>query len=256
MPSGDQHRTVKRRRWISLGSGRTAIPHPGRTQPKLESTRSGEPTPRTTSGGIWTRPPTRRPRGRVRLLPPPARRPWPRVNRSLALTSTRLRPALAPRRRSRRQVGRRPSSKITPRGGRELRTSKRPVPEAIEPARLLVPPPGPRRKDLRAKAPVPLSDGSRPTQPRLPDRSPRNSAPIGQSMRHLTPRGPRLKHPHRTRWPAPSRALTPLAPSEVSSRGVQVARTSLSLRGGQRTPSRRPMARTPNLVSGEPEAQS
>jgi len=54
VPSPDQHRTVNHRRWISLGSGRTAIPHPGRTQPNLDSTRSGDPTHRTPSGGTWT----------------------------------------------------------------------------------------------------------------------------------------------------------------------------------------------------------
>jgi hypothetical protein len=54
MPSRDQHRTVKRRRWISLGSGRIAIPHPGRTQPQLDLTQSGAPTHRTQSGGTWT----------------------------------------------------------------------------------------------------------------------------------------------------------------------------------------------------------
>jgi hypothetical protein len=54
VPSRDQHRTVKRRRWISLGSGRFAIPHPGRTQPNLDLTPSGGAIHRTPSGGTWT----------------------------------------------------------------------------------------------------------------------------------------------------------------------------------------------------------
>jgi hypothetical protein len=90
VPSRDQHRTVKRRRWISLGSGRFAIPHPGRTQPNLDSTRSGEPTHLTPSGGTWTWSPTRRPQprmGRTRGLGPtmPTRR-------SPSMSSTLRRP--------------------------------------------------------------------------------------------------------------------------------------------------------------------
>jgi hypothetical protein len=54
VPSRDQHRTVKRRRWISLGSGRFAIPHPGRTQPNLDLTPSGGAIHRTPFGGTWT----------------------------------------------------------------------------------------------------------------------------------------------------------------------------------------------------------
>jgi hypothetical protein len=53
VPSRDQHTTVERRRWISLGSGRFAIPHPGRTQPNPESTQFGVPTQRTRFGGTW-----------------------------------------------------------------------------------------------------------------------------------------------------------------------------------------------------------
>jgi hypothetical protein len=56
-PSRDQGRTVRRRRWISLGSGRSVTPHPGRTQPYLDPTRSGETTFPTPSGGTWGWPP-------------------------------------------------------------------------------------------------------------------------------------------------------------------------------------------------------
>jgi hypothetical protein len=52
--SQDQYRTVKRRRWISLRSGRSAIPHLCRTQPELDSIRSGGATRRMPSGGTWT----------------------------------------------------------------------------------------------------------------------------------------------------------------------------------------------------------
>jgi len=51
VPSRDQRRTVKRRRWISLWSRRSAIPHPGATQLNLESTQFGVPTHRTRFGG-------------------------------------------------------------------------------------------------------------------------------------------------------------------------------------------------------------
>jgi hypothetical protein len=58
-PSRGQGRTVRRRRWISLGSGRSATPHPGRTQPYLDPTRSGETTHPTPFGGTWGWPPAK-----------------------------------------------------------------------------------------------------------------------------------------------------------------------------------------------------
>jgi hypothetical protein len=82
-PSRDQGRTVRRRRWISLGSGRSVTPHPGRTQPYLDPTRSGETTSPTPSGGTWGWPPAKttrtRPsspgyRRRRTPVPPPAAR--------------------------------------------------------------------------------------------------------------------------------------------------------------------------------------
>jgi hypothetical protein len=58
-PSRERGRTVRRRRWISLGSGRSATPHPGRTQPYLDPTRSGETTRPTPFGGTWGWPPAK-----------------------------------------------------------------------------------------------------------------------------------------------------------------------------------------------------
>jgi hypothetical protein len=84
-PSRDQGRTVRRRRWISLGSGRSATPHPGRTQPYLDPTRSGETTFPTPSGGTWGWPPARTTRtspsspGWRRRRTPPIRPPGARI---------------------------------------------------------------------------------------------------------------------------------------------------------------------------------
>jgi hypothetical protein len=124
MPTRDQHRTVQRRRWISLGSGRFAIPHPGRTQPHLDSTRSGARTHRTPSGGRWTRPPTRR-------HPPPGRQTHRQIQRPtssparnrVAITQPphRPRPTATPAQRQH------PRNRPRPMAGRDPRHSMDPV---------------------------------------------------------------------------------------------------------------------------------
>jgi hypothetical protein len=99
VPSRDQHRTVKRRRWISLGSGRLATRHPGRTQPNLDSTRSGGPTHRTPFGGTWTWRPTRSPRRPGHPVRPRERGADPALDRRRPIRTVR-RP-LRPNNRSR-----------------------------------------------------------------------------------------------------------------------------------------------------------
>jgi hypothetical protein len=192
VPSRDQHRTVKRRRWISLGSGRFAIPHPGRTQPNLDSTQSGEATRRTRFGGTRTWSPTRRPRPPILEMlgccrtaaarprrkgvqhhhlwaptPPPSRTRWPSRQREPVLpTSERpmrvpvTDPAAPPRRQVR--VGHQSSVNVRPVGRmavpRRYRTARPvPVPHRECPRRA-------RSRPLRGQphtVPAPRSVGSR-----------------------------------------------------------------------------------------------
>jgi hypothetical protein len=257
-PFQDQHRTVEPPRRISLVSGRTAIPHPGRTQPKLESTPSGEPTPRTASGGTRTCPPIRWPRTRRRLVRQRTRRTWPGLHRSLAVTRTRLRTCLqlelGPCPRSPQTSDGLPSGKITPRASRRNGTSRRSVPGMIRPARSSVPLVSGRWRDLRAKALVPRWDGSRPTRARSREHSPSSSAPNGRAMRHPKVSGPRLKRRHRT--PGPSQRLAPAELSGPPSRERLVGRAGLSLLKVQRAPSWRTTVWTPSPVSRESAARS
>jgi hypothetical protein len=259
VPSRDRRRTVNRRRWISLGSGRTAIPHPGRTQPKLESTRSGEPIPRTASDGTWTWLPTRRP-VRGRLVCQGIRRTRPGPNRSPDMTRIRLRarrqPELAPRRRSPRTMEQLPITKSTPKAWSRDGRIRQSAPGMLRRARMSVPPANRRRRSLRAKAPVPRSDGSRPTRPRPRRRSPSNSAPTGQSRRHPPVRGPRPLRRHRTPPPGPRQSLASTAPSVPSSRGDLVGRAGLSLPKVGRAASRLARVRTTSMVSGQSAAPS
>lgn len=127
---------------------------------------------------------------------------------------SRARLQLAPRRRSPRQMRCPPGNRVTPQGGRRQRTSKPPVPGATKPARSLVPPPCPQRKDLRVKALLPLSGGSRPTQPRSREQSPSDSAPTGRSMRHPPTRRLRRRLRHGMPQLESSCGLTPKGPSD------------------------------------------
>jgi hypothetical protein len=184
------------------------------------------------------------------------RRIWPGLNpRGLAVTRACPEPELASPRRSPRTTDCLLSSRITSQGRRRNGTNRRSAPGMIRPARSPVPSASRRGKGLRAKALVPRADGSRPTRPRSPDRSPSNSAPIGQSMCHLTVRGPRLKRRHRTPQLGPSQGL-PAEPSDPPRREDLMGRAGMSLPKLQRTPSRRPTLRTPSLVNREPAALS
>jgi hypothetical protein len=183
VPSRDQHRTVKRRRWISLGSGRFAIPHPGRTQPNLDSTRSGEPIHRTRFGGTWTWSPTRSPR-------PPIHKPYGRNRTWTARPSRTVAPPTsqqAPYHRRRVPAVPRPhprrkapplSSQTRPASGRRRRTPRRPVPlnrlmldrmgrwvrvdSLVVPSHRLIPPPGMRSERSRARRRRTVRRGAEP----------------------------------------------------------------------------------------------
>jgi hypothetical protein len=237
VPSRNQHRTVKRRRWISLGSGRSAIPHPGRTQPKLDSTRSGGTTHRTPSGGTWTwrqatarRPRRRRPPGQGRLLqtkraprrtgqaPPDQPPPRPSLRSALAVPVRRPLNGCPPS--ARRSVtlgvpaaatrGRRPVSRPVPAPTRCLEQRERPRdPRRDGPPRdhpmsepCPVAPPAPRPRPDQ-----PERRGARYTWAHQAQLRQGRARPPGRRKRRTTPRRQAGSRPIRTlrRSPGPCR---------------------------------------------------
>gem|GEM_PF-3440236 len=219
-PSRDQGRTVRRRRWISLGSGRSATPHPGRTQPYLDPTRSGETTHPTPFGGTWGWPPT---------------------------TTTRTSPSNPVRRRSRPAIPppavRRGSRSIrAPTGWRGPPTTAK-FPDPPHPPGQTSSTPGwcmstLSRGSTRRRAPADRI--SRPgSDPILGTRTPRTgrAGPAGRGSppRAATPgRGPgAIPWPPDRRWPAAPKGAPAPRPRPYSEvRGSQVATLSNKAQGG------------------------